>query len=194
MSLNRWFTDYLYIPLGGSRRGTAITVRNTLIVFFFTGLWHGAGWTFILWGLWHGVLVSLERLWAPAMEALHKKAAGRMLLRAYTLLAVLLGFVMFRSADVSQGFAVLGRMFSFAGTSPATALALRKVLTPVRIGFLVLGALFCAPVIPAAEKRLAFDGSAGQELAADALALAGLAVCALAMAGGGFAPFIYQQF
>ena len=195
MSLNRWFTDYLYIPLGGSRRGTAVTVRNTMLVFFCTGLWHGAGWTFILWGLWHGLLVSLERLWAPGMEALGKKAAGRALLRVYTLLAVLLGFVMFRAGSVGQGFAMLGRMFSFAGGSLAAAVELRRVLTPVRIAFLGLGALFSAPTAPALKKRLASLGSeAGRELAASVLALAGLCVCVLAMAGGGFAPFIYQQF
>ena len=195
MSLNRWFTDYLYIPLGGSRRGTAMTIRNTMIVFFCTGLWHGAGWTFILWGLWHGLLVSAERLWAPGMERLGRNAAGRGLLRVYTLLSVLLGFVMFRAADVHQGFALLGRMFSFAGGSLAAAVELRRILTPTRIAFLLLGALFSAPVVPAVKKRFAsFGGEAGRELAADVLALAGLCVCVLAMAGGGFAPFIYQQF
>jgi alginate O-acetyltransferase complex protein AlgI len=195
MSLNRWFTDYLYIPLGGSRRGTAVTVRNTLIVFFCTGLWHGAGWTFILWGLWHGLLVSSERLWAPGMEALGKKAGGRALLRVYTLLAVLLGFVMFRSDSVGQGFALAVRLFSFAGGSPAAAVALRKALTPMRAVFIALGALFSAPTVPALKRRFAAAGSeALRELAADMLALAGLCLCVLAMAGGGFSPFIYQQF
>ena len=190
MSLNRWFTDYLYIPLGGSRRGTAVTVRNTLIVFFCTGLWHGAGWTFILWGLWHGLLVSAERLWAGPMGALEKKPGGRALLHLYTLLAVIVGFVMFRAGSVGQGFALLGRMSSFAGGSLAAAVALRRVLTPVRIGLLALGGLFSAPVIPALRRRIPLSG----ELIPDLAALAGLGLCVLAMAGGGFAPFIYQQF
>ena len=77
MSLNRWFVDYLYIPLGGSREGLAKAVRNTLIVFIFTGLWHGAGWTFILWGLWHGVLVSAERLFPKQLSAMEGSSPGR---------------------------------------------------------------------------------------------------------------------
>ena len=86
-------------------------------------------------------------------------------------------------------------MFSFAGGSLAAAVELRRILTPARIALLLLGALFSTPVVPAVKKRFAsFGDEAGRELAADVLALAGLCVCVLAMAGGGFAPFIYQQF
>ena len=97
---------------------------------------------------------------------------------------------MFRAGSVGQGFALLGRMFSFAGGSLAAAVALRRVLTPVRIGLLALGGLFSAPVIPALSRRIPLSG----ELIPDLAALAGLGLCVLAMAGGGFAPFIYQQF
>ena len=190
MSLNRWFTEYLYIPLGGSRRGMTITVRNTLIVFLCTGLWHGAGWTFLLWGLWHGVLVSAERLCAGTVQTLEKKPAGRVVLRLGTLLAVVIGFVMFRSESVGQGFAMLGRMFFPAEGTAAAAVELRRVLTPVRAGMIALAGLFSLPTAPAIRKRLSLSG----ELVGDLAALAGLGLCVLAMAGGGFAPFIYQQF
>ncbi len=186
-SLNRWFVDYLYIPLGGSRRGAAVTVRNTLIVFFFTGLWHGAGWTFILWGLWHGVLVSLERLFPARVETLNGRAAGRAALHVLTLLAVLIGFVMFRAATVAQGLVMIGRLFSFTGTNAVGALALRRLLTPARAVFLSLGAVCSLPVGPRLRERL-------PDAAADALTLALLGLCVCAMAGGGFTPFIYQQF
>ena len=187
MSLNRWFVDYLYIPLGGSREGLARTVRNTLIVFFFTGLWHGAGWTFILWGLWHGVFVSLERLFPAGVEALEKKAAGRAALHVYTLLAVLLGFVMFRAVSAGQGLFMLGRLFLPIGADAAGILALRRLLTPGRCVFLALGAVFSLPVGERLRARL-------PETAADVLTLALLLLCVCAMAGGGFTPFIYQQF
>jgi len=190
MSLNRWFTDYLYIPLGGSRRGTAVTVRNTLIVFLATGIWHGAGWTFLLWGLWHGVLVSTERILSGPIDRLGKKAPG--LLRVYTLLAVMLGFVMFRAPSAAFGLAMAGRMFSFAGRGTAGILTYRRILTGARAAALVAGTVFALPVGPMLRKKL-FALPAG-EILLDAAALAALVVCIMAMAGGGFSPFIYQQF
>ena len=194
MSLNRWFTRYLYIPLGGSRKGTAVTVRNTMIVFFFTGLWHGAGWTFILWGVWHGLLVSAERLWTGTAEKLERSAAGRGLLHLYTLLAVLLGFVVFRAGSVQQAAAFLGRMFCPAASLPAAVL-LRSLLTPARIVLGALGAALCLPIAPAARERFrSLAGEDAAELTGDILALAGLVICVFAMAGGSFSPFIYQQF
>src|SRR5438128_7164439 len=61
-TLSRWFRDYVYIPLGGSRGSTASGIRNLMIVFALTGIWHGAGWTFVVWGLYNGALIALERL------------------------------------------------------------------------------------------------------------------------------------
>ena len=195
MTLNRWFVEYLYIPLGGSRKGTGAAVRNTLIVFFFTGLWHGAGWTFILWGLWHGLFVALERFCRGGMDRLERSVPGRIVLHVYTLLVVVLGFVMFRADTVGVGLAMLGRMFSFSGAGMAGKMAAEAILTPDRVTGLALGCLFSLPVVPALEKKLRVPGrEALREAGADLLALAGLAVCLLAMAGGGFSPFIYQQF
>ena len=197
MTLNRWFQDYLYFPLGGSRKGQARTVLNKLIVFFATGLWHGAGWTFILWGLWHGVLVSAEGLVKKPLERQSRRGVGRALLRLYTLLAVLLGFVMFRASDLAQGWLMLSRLFSFTPAGLAAQLVCRSVLTPGRIGALLLGAVFSLPAGPALRRLAAEklgEGSPALELAGDALALAGLFLCVLAMSGGGFSPFIYQQF
>lgn len=195
MTLNRWFTDYLYIPLGGSRRGKVRTVFNKLIVFLATGLWHGAGWTFLLWGLWHGVFVSAEGLCRDFLEKLRRRSGGRVLLRIYTLLVVVTGFVMFRADSLSQGFRILGRMFSFtAAQDPNAAL---YVLTPARWLAFALGIVFSLPVVPALRSRAAAVSPAAEktaEIAENVLALLGLILCVLAMAGGGFSPFIYQQF
>ena len=191
MTLNRWFVDYLYIPLGGSRRGKWRTVRNKLIVFFCTGLWHGAGWTYILWGLWHGVLVSGEGLLKAPIEKLRQKRGGRVVMHVYTLLAVILGFAMFRASSVQQGFLIIARMFSFAGAGAAGLLAAEEILTGARIAALVGGTVLSLPVVPALTRRCT---GRGWEIVWNILALLGLLAAILALSGGSFTPFIYQQF
>lgn len=191
ITLGIWFRDYLYIPLGGSRRGKWRTVRNKLIVFFCTGLWHGAGWTYILWGLWHGVLVSGEGLLKAPIEKLRQKRGGRIVMHVYTLLAVILGFAMFRASSVQQGFLLIARMFSFAGAGAAGLLAAEEILTGARIAALVGGVILSMPVVPALTRRCT---GRGWEIVWDVLALLGLFAAILALSGGSFTPFIYQQF
>jgi alginate O-acetyltransferase complex protein AlgI len=86
ISLSTWFKEYLYIPLGGNRAGTLRTYRNLLVVFFLTGLWHGASWSFVIWGVFHGFFLVLERL-VPIEKILH----FRVLQWIYAMLAVMVG-------------------------------------------------------------------------------------------------------
>lgn len=118
MSLSRWFRDYLYIPLGGNRRGPWTTARNLLVVFFLCGLWHGAAWTFVLWGLYHGLFLALER--AGLARVLTR--LPRSLCHAYALIVVLFGWVLFRADDVAQAFSYWAAMLG-AGTATDIALA-----------------------------------------------------------------------
>src|SRR4051812_20068857 len=99
MTLSRWFRDYVYIPLGGSRGTQAQTVRNLLVVFALTGAWHGAAWTFVLWGFYNGVLLVGERLGGVAALPERRLEVPR---RALTFLLVVLGWVLFRSGSVGQ--------------------------------------------------------------------------------------------
>ncbi len=191
MSLGTWFRDYLYIPLGGNRRGLPRQILNILIVWALTGLWHGAGWTYILWGLWHGVLVSGEGLLKAPIEKLRQKRGGRIVMHVYTLLAVILGFAMFRASSVQQGFLLIARMFSFAGAGAAGLLAAEEILTGARIAALVGGVILSMPVVPALTRRCT---GRGWEIVWDVLALLGLFAAILALSGGSFTPFIYQQF
>ena len=92
ISLSTWFKEYLYIPLGGNREGTLKTYRNLMIVFFLTGLWHGASWNFVIWGLFHGTFLVLERIF-PIEKILH----FRLLKSIYTLLVVIVAWVFFRA-------------------------------------------------------------------------------------------------
>lgn len=110
MSLSTWFRDYLYIPLGGNRRGAARTYVNLLIVFFLCGLWHGASWNFVCWGLFHGSFLVFERIGLTNLLA----RCWRPVQHAYTLLAVLVGWVFFRAETFADATAYLKTMFGLA--------------------------------------------------------------------------------
>ncbi len=179
ISLSSWFKDYLYIPLGGNRRGKLRTAVNKAAVFFFCGIWHGANWTFLLWGLWHGLFSALE-----SAKLLRPK--GGILGRIYTLLAVCLGFVMFRAATVTQGLQLTVAMFA-GGVSTMGLETLRSLLTGEAVLSLALGAVFAQPVGSRLQKRL-------PESLGFVLAVLLFLLCLLKLASGGFAPFIYAQF
>ena len=102
ISLSTWFRDYLYIPLGGNRHGTARTYRNLVIVFLLCGLWHGAGWTFVFWGLWHGTFLVLERTGLGRILA----SAPAPLAWAYAMIVVVFGWVLFRAPDLPHAVAI----------------------------------------------------------------------------------------
>lgn len=97
ISLSSWFRDYLYIPLGGNRKGSIITYRNLAIVFLATGVWHGASWNFVIWGLWHGFFLIIERI--GFWKILNKFPV--FFQRIYTLLIVGIGWLMFRTENIN---------------------------------------------------------------------------------------------
>lgn len=113
ISLSQWFRDYLYIPLGGNRVDKNTYIRNIFIVWFCTGLWHGANWTFILWGLYYGSLLLLEKFFLrEKLEKLPKPIS-----HIYTLLVVLIGWVFFMSPNITTAFSTLGKMISIGTTT-----------------------------------------------------------------------------
>lgn len=113
ISLSQWFRDYLYIPLGGNRVDKNTYIRNIFIVWFCTGLWHGANLTFILWGLYYGCLLLLEKFFLrEKLEKLPKPIS-----HIYTLLVVLIGWVFFMSPNITTAFSTLGKMISIGSTT-----------------------------------------------------------------------------
>lgn len=113
ISLSQWFRDYLYIPLGGNRVDKNTYIRNIFIVWFCTGLWHGANWTFILLGLYYGCLLLLEKFFLKEkLEKLPKPIS-----HIYTLLVVLIGWVFFMSPNITTAFSTLGKMISIGTTT-----------------------------------------------------------------------------
>ncbi len=111
ISLGTWFREYVYIPLGGNRSGQRVLYRNLAIVWFLTGLWHGASWNFVLWGLYYGLVLALEK--AFLLKWLHP--APRFVRYAYTVLLVLVGWVLFAFEHFTAGWQYLQALFGLQG-------------------------------------------------------------------------------
>lgn len=137
ISLSSWFKEYLYIPLGGNRKGKARTYINLLIVFFCTGFWHGASWNFIVWGMFHGMFQLLER--GKFGEWL-KKDSVKIFGHIYAMLVVTIGWVFFRAETLSKAWKYLVKLFSFNQNGVFTV---GKYLNGYMIAILVLAILFC---------------------------------------------------
>ena len=191
MSLSTWFKDYLYIPLGGNRKGELRAGINKTIVFLLCGLWHGAAWTFVLWGLWHGLFSMLESLNVIPAKKL-ESGKGRIAGHIYTLLVVCIGFVMFRAGSVAQGLQMIAAIFTGFRFTAAGTVALFRLLNAETLLVTAMGIALSCPV---SKKLLALPrmGKLADRLSyLGALAL--LVLCIIKMAAGDFAPSIYAQF
>ena len=179
ITLSGWFRDYVYIPLGGSRRGKERTVLNLLAVWSLTGLWHGADWNFVLWGLWYFLLLSAEKtLFADRVKL--PVAVKRLL----TLLGVMLGWALFVSDGLAGFSGYIMSLFSFR-TSAQSLFWIREYA-----GILLLGMLFCVPGVVEGLKGLC-RRYAWLRYAA---VLAALLLCLAALAKSSYNPFLYFRF
>ena len=190
ISLSSWFRDYLYIPLGGNRKGKLRTEVNKGIVFFCTGLWHGASWNFVLWGLWHGVFIILEDLLPKGGKV--RRAIGHVT----TPLIVLLGFVLFRADTLGDAGRIFSQMFTGVDFTLQSDALLRTLLSPLNILTVVLGTAFSLPLLPKMNAYAQGEGKAAAALRAGSyLACGGLfLLCVMNLAGSAFNPFIYFRF
>ena len=201
ISLSSWFRDYVYIPLGGNRRGAWKTVRNLLVVFLLTGFWHGAAWNFIAWGLYHGAFLLIERFGLG--KALDR--APRLIGHVYAILVVLLGWVLFRATSFGQAWGYWRVMADF-GAAGAPDVALRLLVNKEVLAALVLGSVFAMPVLPWLGERLRLrrlepaahlpprlDTHAVHVLSVTLL-VAGLTLSVAKLAGSSLNPFLYFRF
>jgi len=148
VSLSSWFKDYLYVPLGGNRKGKYRTYVNLLIVFFLTGLWHGASWSFVIWGLFHGVFLIIERL-----NIIKLPSKLNILSRIYTLLVVLVAWVFFRAETLEYSINFIAKMFSFSsGTNNYPYLFLNTYTYII----LITGIAFAMPLRKFIIKNIVF--------------------------------------
>jgi alginate O-acetyltransferase complex protein AlgI len=202
ISLSSWFRDYLYIPLGGNRRGRLRLYFNLVTVFFLCGLWHGASWCFLVWGLFHGAFLVLER---TAVGALLDRAVSP-LRHAYTLVVVMAGWVFFRSESLAHAGAVLAAMAG-QGHGDGIRYYPELYLNRALILALAVGVVGAMPVVPSLARfkdRLLALGRgqplwqgpvqalfSSAELAAYLLLLA---ASSAQLAAGTYNPFIYFRF
>lgn len=193
ISLSTWFKEYLYIPLGGNRKGKTRTVLNRMIVFFATGLWHGANWTFVLWGVYHGLFLLLEE-YIPLIKKLPK-----VLKHIYTLIVVTVGFVIFRAETIGQGFDFIFNMFTGVNISDSSLSLAISQITPWFIVVFILAVFCAAPVKPLTEKFRNSDGVMTESVSVVQIILyllsfALLAFCIIRLSGSSYNPFIYFRF
>ena len=184
MTLGGWFRDYVYIPLGGSRVPKGRWVFNILVVWMLTGLWHGAAWNFVLWGLLYAVFLLLEK-WTTGMQTL-----PGILRHSYVLLVVLLGFVLFNAADLTQAMGDIGGLFGIGGV-PLISTESLYYLRSYGILF-VVGIVGTTPIVRNAAVRLS-ERRLGAVAEPAALILL-LIICCAYLVDGSFNPFLYFRF
>lgn len=190
ISLSTWFKEYLYIPLGGNRKGKIRTIINKTIVFFTTGLWHGANWTFVLWGLFHGLFSSLEDL---KIIPTHKKW-WKYIGHIYTLLVVTVAFVIFRSDTITQAFTMIQAMFiKFGSLNYADVMVLVKNLTAYSIFIIILAIIFAFPIKNVVANKME-NKKEVLEVGSYFVSIVLLALCIISLASSTFNPFIYFRF
>ena len=186
MSLSGWFLEYLYIPLGGNRKGKFRTVVNKMIVFLCTGIWHGAAVNFLFWGVYHGFFLMLEEY----IPWIGKKgsAVKSFFQHVYALLVVCIGFVFFRAETMAQGCFWVRKMFTgFGWNAGAMSFALQQ-MTPVFLVTLAGALIACCPVKKLISEKKWYGP------VAYVCSLTGLVICILSLASGTYNPFIYFGF
>ena len=187
ITLSTWFKEYLYIPLGGNRRGLARQALNLLIVWTLTGFWHGAGWNFVMWGLYYFAILFIEKLFL--LKALDK--LPRLFRHAYALLLIVIGWVIFASDDVSVMLPYLGSMFGANG-----ALGGMDVYTLLTRAALMVICCVASTELP--RRLLVTAAGKMNEKAAftvkSVLTLALLALSVVFLIGDSYNPFLYFRF
>lgn len=185
ISLGTWFREYVYIPLGGNRKGLSRQIINIAVVWFLTGLWHGASWNFILWGLYFGVLLMIEKLF---MLKVLKKAPA-VIAHIYSIIIILFGWVLFYFEDLGEMGVFLSRMFGSDGFMMSGDISTTIISY---IPLLIAAAVTSTPLISKLYHKiknkpvLYIIDNAGCVLA--------LLLCTAALVSSDYNPFLYYKF
>ena len=182
MSLGGWFRDYVYIPLGGSRTTKVKWLRNVLVVWMLTGIWHGANWNFMLWGLYYGVLLLVEKLW------LGRYLKNPVLSHLYVILLTAFGFVLFHHTNAAEAVAEIGRMLGLGGLPVWNETAVYYLKS---YAVLLIAGLVASTPYP---RRLAERLSGKCAILQPVCVLILLLLVTACLVDGSFNPFLYFRF
>ncbi|MBR5513458.1 MAG: MBOAT family protein [Ruminococcus sp.] len=189
ISVSTWFKEYLYIPLGGNRKGKVRTALNKLIVFFCTGLWHGASLNFIVWGLLNGVFLMIE-----SYRIINTEKWFKPFRHIYAIFVTTLAFVFFRADNLITACRYIGHMFSPSGGIEQTAMFMSR-LTPLYIIVFVLAVIFSMPVMDKFKAKAENGKSAAiYEYGTYGISMVLLGLCILSLSSASYNPFIYFRF
>ena len=194
ISLSTWFREYLYFPLGGSRKGEGRAILNLLIVFLATGIWHGAGWTFPVWGLYQALFIILER-----EHIINSEKWPRFFATLYTDITIWVGLVLFRADTFAQAWGVWKAMVGISATGGDAARIMTELVGPYRILLLVLAAFFATPILrDAVRKWRSRAREKNRILPVDGILMLGtlilIVLCLMQLASDSYNPFIYYRF
>jgi len=188
MTLGRWMKDYLYIPLGGNKVGIYRTYVNLWIVFFVSGLWHGASWNFVIWGAYHGLFLVLERMFLAQFYA----RIGRIASVLITFIVAILGWVIFRVETLSAAITYYRSLFSFSGSFEPLGLGTEFYVT--LLGAISLSFISLLPAVQNKEQVLYDANTVGALVWRTSLSAILFIFCLSMVNASGFNPFIYFQF
>lgn len=181
ISLSSWFRDYVYIPLGGNRKGNGRTYINQTVVFFLTGLWHGASWNFIVWGLYYGCFLLIEKMTGFCSKI------PKWLSYIYSMLIIIIGWVFFRAENIESAIKYIGYMFGIL-KGGFSNLNMVRVLTPQYFVLFLISVIVSTPVVKRAS------GYIKQEWIKDIGVLLIFFIALCYMAASDYNPFIYFRF
>lgn len=190
ISLSTWFRDYVYIPLGGSRKGSVRTYVNLLIVFLLTGFWHGATWSFIFWGIFHGVFLMLERAGLDKVLNRLPKFVAWM----YTMLVVMIAWVYFKIESFTDASEYIGALFGF---NKDTTISFYGYIDLEKVIILLSGIVFSVPILNWLRSVKSIRSSENTFIVRTASSIVILALFLIAVTyinSGSYNPFIYSRF
>lgn len=179
ITLSSWFKDYVYIPLGGNRKGIKLQIRNILIVWTLTGLWHGAAWNYILWGFLFAIVLAIEKLGLKAFMEKHYLIG-----HTYTLLIVFISFTIFRIQDLNNLLFMLGNMFSFSNILTSEVWYYIQNYA----GYFLIAALLSTPLL----QKIFKQDTIGIWKCVGCIIL--LMICTGYLVDGNYHPFLYFRF
>lgn len=186
ISLSTWFKEYLYIPLGGNRRGNVYL--NLFIVFLVTGIWHGADWSFVLWGLWHGLFILIERFIRNKKWYIN---IPNIIKHIITMLIVILGWVLFRADNLEQAVGFIKTMFGFNNVSALTFEYIYFINKKL-IFWIVMASIGSMPFI--VNKLKKYNGRKSFEILATIGISILFVISIIFVVNSTYSPFIYFQF